>query len=134
MKLSNTVVSDKKDKERLKRMREGKLRILRKSMAEKEGRLHIEQAAYDFIRKNGFKAGTQVAIAEAAGVSRPLVSMRTGGMPSLRDKLVGRAIAKQDLVMIGQAARVGHPMLLHVPAAIIGNALEALDEFKNNER
>lgn len=63
----------------------------------------IFDVAMNLSRKHGYTKVTKSMIANACGVTEPLINAHFGTMVNLRRDVVRRAIAEGDVTIVGQA-------------------------------
>lgn len=84
------------------------------------------RAAVQLARTDGYQRITREAIAEHAGVSPGLVSVRLGTMPAMRRSVMRAAIADEVLEVIGQGLAARDPHALKAPDDLKRRALELM--------
>lgn len=88
---------------------------MRIRMNKDERRKSILDAAVMLAETTGYNAFSRDAVAEMSGCSNALVTNVFGSIQELREEIVRHAIAVENLVIIGQAIALRHPLALKLP-------------------
>jgi AcrR family transcriptional regulator len=90
-------------------------------------RNEILAAAMELSSKSGgFSRMTRDAVAKRAGVAAGLVTYYFGGMPGLRTAVVRKAVADENLAVLGEAIALGHAVARQAPDALRSRAVKQL--------
>lgn len=86
----------------------------------------IMRAALRLAERDGFREVSRAAVAVNARIAAGSISYHFGNMKKFQNAIVGAAVATKNLVIIGQALAVRHPIALKAPAALKAKALKAM--------
>lgn len=83
-------------------------------------------AALTLAEQLGYQHITRKQIAEAAGVSGPIIHHYFGTMGGLREELMRYAVEQENLTVIAQGLTGSNPAALAAPEALRRQALESV--------
>lgn len=89
-------------------------------------REEILAAALALAESVGYRSMTRSQVAEAAGVCTSLVRHYFGSLEGLRGAVLGEAIERGRLVVVGQGVAMGDPLTSNLSAGLRAEALGAL--------
>lgn len=88
----------------------------------------IMRAALRLAERDGFREVSRAAVAISARIAAGSVSYHFGNMKKFQTAIVRAAVAAENLVIIGQALAVRHPVAMKAPDALKAKALKAMTQ------